>query len=115
MQLVKILNDGNYHDGNSLGETLKISRSAAWKMIKKLEKYNIAIDDVRSMGYALKEPLILLEPNRIKKSLTYPLELTVLESIDSTNHYFKTKSKKSTIQCCFAEYQTQGRGRLSRV
>lgn len=115
IQLVKLLSDGNYHDGNMLGESLKITRSAVWKMIKKLEQYGVAIDSIRNKGYALQEPLILLEPNRIKKALTYPLELTVLESVDSTNEFLKTQAKKSPIRCCFAEHQTQGRGRLNRT
>jgi BirA family biotin operon repressor/biotin-[acetyl-CoA-carboxylase] ligase len=114
VQLVKLLNDGEYHDGKILAASLKIARSTVYKMIKKLQEYNIAIDSVRSMGYSLKESLILLDPNRIKKSLTSSVELTVLESIDSTNRYLKGQKKKSGIRCCFAEYQSQGRGRLSR-
>ena len=35
LQLVSILNDGEYHDGNSLGEQLGVSRTAIWKIIKK--------------------------------------------------------------------------------
>lgn len=120
-QLTQLLNDGNYHDGNVLGKTLNITRSAVWKMIKKLEQYDIAIDAIQSNGYALKEPLILLEPNEIKKSLSHEhnIELTVLESTDSTNAYFKTQPKiktiTKTIKCCLSEQQTQGRGRLNRV
>ncbi len=115
IQLVKLLSDGNYHDGNVLGESLKITRSAVWKMIKKLEQYGITVDSIRSNGYALQESLILLEPNRIKKSLTYELELTVLESVDSTNNFLKNQTKKSPIRGCFSEHQTQGRSRLNRT
>ncbi len=35
-QLVAILNDGHYHDGTTIGEQLKITRSAVWKAIQKL-------------------------------------------------------------------------------
>lgn len=114
-QLTKLLSDGHYHDGNMLGQTMNMTRSAVWKMIKKLERYGIAINSIQSNGYALQEPLILLEPDLIKKALPYEIDITVLESIDSTNNFFKTSDKRNTIQCCLAERQTQGRGRLHRT
>lgn len=117
VQLVKLLNDGQYHDGNVLGQTMDVTRSAIWKMIKKLEQYGIAIHSIQSNGYALSEPLILLDYELIKKTLSYDIELVVLESISSTNDYFKLSGKDQTmlIQCCLAEHQTQARGRLNRV
>lgn len=115
IQLTQLLSDGDYHDGNVLGKTLNITRSAVWKMMKKLEQYGVVIDSIQSNGYALQDPLILLEADQIKKTLSYEIELTVLESIDSTNNYFKTQPKTPTIKCCLSEQQTQGRGRLNRV
>lgn len=114
-QLVNLLKDGHYHDGNSLEKTLHITRSAISKMIKKLESYGIKIDAIRGRGYALPEPLFLLEPLLIQDALAQRIELTVLESIASTNSYFKYFPKTQTIKCCIAEHQTQGRGRLNRA
>lgn len=39
----------------------------------------------------------------------------LLESTTSTNDYFKGKAKTSSLEFCFAEEQTQGRGRLGRA
>lgn len=115
IQLVKLLSDGDYHDGNSLGETLNITRSAIWKMVKKLEGYGIKIDAIMGRGYIMSEPLYLLEPDVIKQAFAQRVELTVLESTPSTNNYFKLSPKTQTIKCCIAEHQTQGRGRLNRT
>ena len=115
VQLTQLLSDGTYHDGNVLGKDLNITRSAVWKMIKKLEQYGVIINTIQSNGYALQDPLILLEADKIKNALSDEIELTVLESIDSTNNYFKTQPRTSIIKCCLSEQQTQGRGRLNRV
>ncbi|MCD8542085.1 MAG: biotin--[acetyl-CoA-carboxylase] ligase [Gammaproteobacteria bacterium] len=114
VDLVNLLRDGNCHDGNSLGQQLNVTRSAVWKMIKRLEQYGISIHSTRGNGYALTESLILLDPDYIKDAVSYPVELTVLESVDSTNNFLKTQEKKKHMRCCFAEHQTQGRGRLDR-
>lgn len=58
---------------------------------------------------------ILLDSNEIKQSLPDDIELTILQSIDSTNNFFKTQPQTNTIKCCLAEQQTQGRGRLDHT
>ncbi len=116
-QLTRILSDGQYHDGNILGQTLNITRSAIWKMIKKLEEYGIEVNSIQSNGYSLEEPLLLLEPELIKKAFSGNIDVTVLESISSTNDYFKLQNTIQPLQlgCCFAEHQLHGRGRMNRV
>lgn len=116
VQLTQLLNDGQYHDGNILSQTLGITCSTIRKMIEKLKQYGVAIDSSQNNRYLLSEPLILLDPASIQKSLHYDVELTVLESISSTNDYFKlSEATPHTILCCLTEQQTQGRGRLQRV
>lgn len=44
-----------------------------------------------------------------------PIQLHLLDSIASTNDYFKGKPKTGLVEFCFAETQTQGRGRLGRT
>lgn len=43
IKIVTMLNDGEYHDGPTIGKRCKMTRSAVWKAMKKLEKYGIAI------------------------------------------------------------------------
>ena len=115
VRLVKLLNDGEYHDGTTIGDKLKMTRSAVWKVIKKLVQYGIQIDSVKGKGYAMQEPLLLLDKNYIKKNLNRSdVELNIFENIDSTNSYLKSADKSSGIQICLAEQQTKGRGRFNR-
>jgi BirA family biotin operon repressor/biotin-[acetyl-CoA-carboxylase] ligase len=114
-QLVAVMSDGEFHDGTALGEVLNMTRSAVWKMIKKLERYDIEINSVKGKGYALCEPLILLDDNVIRKCLDdKKIQLTVFESIDSTNEYLKSHRFNSGVHFCTTEFQEHGRGRLNR-
>lgn len=115
-KLTAILGDGEFHDGNALGESLQMTRSAVWKMIKKLERYDVQITSVKGKGYALSEPLILLDADAIRKQLRdKKCQLTVLESVGSTNDYLKALRKSKDIHFCAAEQQTAGKGRFNRA
>jgi BirA family transcriptional regulator, biotin operon repressor / biotin---[acetyl-CoA-carboxylase] ligase len=119
VQVVNLLNDGDYHDGPSLGDALDISRAAVWKVIKKLESYHVDIISIKGKGYALADELVLLDEAAIGQQLTNQtrdqVEYHVFESIDSTNNYFKsTLPAADKISVCIAEQMTQGRGRLNR-
>ncbi len=130
-QLINILNDGKYHSGNALGEKLNITRSAVWKFIKQLKSYGLPIDSIKAKGYCLKQPIILLDSNKIKKYIaTSSRGLTagsrnnpgikIFTSISSTIDYLKTLSSRgltagSIPQICLAEQQTAGKGRLGRT
>lgn len=135
IKLVKMLNNSHnhercYQDGTSLGDKLNITRSAVWKQIKKLEGYDIQIDSIKGKGYALAEPLILLQQQQIKRGLeNKEIKVEVFESIGSTNDYLKetsnivdianVKSISNTAEVinpviCIAEQQSKGRGRFNR-
>lgn len=113
VKLINILNDGLYHDGTTLGDKLNMTRSAVWKAIKKLQEYGICVDSVKGKGYALLEPLILLDKNKIKRSLgQVQVDVQCFESIDSTNNYLKNVPHAQQIKICLAEQQTMGKGGL---
>lgn len=114
VKLIAILNDGQYHDGNSLGEALHITRSAVWKNIKKLQNYGLKIDSIKSKGYLLLDPVVLINPEKIKKNIDDLIDLHVFETIDSTNQYLKKIKSNKHIVICMAEQQTVGRGRFNR-
>lgn len=114
-KIVAILNDGQYHDGNDIGRELNMTRSAVWKAISKLRAYGIKIDSIKGKGYQLQEPLILLDPLKIKSEVdNKQISISVFESITSTNDFIKKKSPVNAPQICLAEHQTHGRGRLDR-
>jgi len=113
VKLVSLLNDGQYHDGTTIGHELHMTRSAVWKLIKKLKSYHIKLDSIKGKGYALVEPLILLDIQRIKSALN-EVNVTIFESVDSTNAYLRSIKQCDAINICLAEQQTQGRGRFNR-
>jgi len=118
IRLVDILNDGQYHDGTTIGQKLNITRSAIWKTIKRLRHYGIGIESVKGKGYRLEEPCFLLNKNIIHEQLTtkmdQSLQLTICESVDSTNSYLRQLPIDDNTHVCIAEHQTQGKGRLHR-
>jgi BirA family biotin operon repressor/biotin-[acetyl-CoA-carboxylase] ligase len=116
VELVQLLNDGEYHDGTSLGEHLCITRAAVWKMIKKLQGYHIEIRSVKGKGYCLESKLFLLDEKAIKNRLRHKkIHLNILEKTTSTNDILKQSIQDNPqMTACFAETQTSGRGRLNR-
>lgn len=115
VRLIDILNDGNFHDGTTLGEQLKISRSAVWKLIQKLENDGVSIQSVKGKGYLLMKPFTLLNAEKIQAAFAnFKCEIVVFETIHSTNHYLKSFKHSSSIRFCLAEQQTDGKGRLNR-
>lgn len=117
VKLVHLLQDGQYHDGTSIGKILNITRSGVWKLIKKLEQYQVDFTSVKGKGYQLNESLILLDAEKIHAALgKIPLKIDVLEKVDSTNQYLKlSQAPSEQIHLCLAEMQTKGRGRLNRT
>jgi BirA family biotin operon repressor/biotin-[acetyl-CoA-carboxylase] ligase len=115
-QVLEILQDGQFHDGNDIGQQLHVTRSAVWKVIQKLLTYNIKIKSIKNKGYALLEPINLLDQLYIQKHLSsHALSLDVFESLPSTQTYLKSLSNKSSPYICIAEEQTEGKGRFNRT
>ncbi len=113
--IVDILNDGQCHDGTTIGAKLNISRNAVCKVIKKLTDYGIKISSRKNTGYILQEPLNMLKQSEIVQGLLdKETEIIIAESLDSTNDYLKSfyGSEKNIV--CLAEHMSQGKGRLNR-
>lgn len=114
-QILEILNDGAIHTGSDMADALSISRTAVWKIIQRLKKYNVEIRTQRQ-GYQLKAPLILLDKKKIEGLMKYPkITWEIFESIPSTSDYLKNKRPLGKTHCCLAEYQSKGKGRLGRT
>ena len=115
-KLTSILSDLKYHDGDSIGAQLSVTRSAIWKSIKKLEEYGVKINSVKNKGYALSEPLLLLDKDFITQAIANPnIDIEILENIDSTNNYLrKNTTCSSQRKICIAESQTTAKGRMGK-
>ena len=114
-QTIQLLSDGEFHDGTSIGKRLNITRAGVWKVIKKLEEYGIAVHSVKGKGYALIEPLLLLNAEKIAQAMnTKNIDIEYFETIDSTNDYLRSAPKDDKTKVCIVEHMSHGKGRLQR-
>lgn len=120
--VLRILSDGQFHSGSTLGETLDVSRAAVWKAIQKLQReWKIRINAVPGRGYQMAVPLTLLEKDIILSSMEPQIQsriqdLQILWSVDSTNRYTLNLATNETVSglVVLAEHQSAGRGRRGR-
>jgi len=120
-KLLELLCDGKFHSGEALGQSLGITRSAVWKAAQQLDEYGIALESVPGRGYRIVHDIELLKQHVIAQELDDSAknslsDLIILDEITSTNDYLLELQKKHTGKniACFAEYQTQARGRRGR-
>jgi len=120
-KLIAILSQGGFHSGEELGAKLGISRTAIWKAIKKLSEYGLDIHSVRGKGYRLSHAIELLDTDRILNETGEKLQPRIAEAnvflkVPSTNAYLMAQScpEAEKAYVCFAEMQTEGRGRRGR-
>lgn len=122
-KVLQLLADGECHSGQQLGAMLKITRSAIWKIIHEIKsRYSIPVESVAGKGYRIIGGLNLLHQKTLvnfveQENFTALNQFILLNSIDSTNNYleqFIVKGNKTRI-ACFAEQQTQGKGRRGRT
>jgi BirA family biotin operon repressor/biotin-[acetyl-CoA-carboxylase] ligase len=120
IELLKILADGKFHSGTSIGEALGQSRSAVWKQMKSLQNFGVDVYSVRGRGYRLPKGLDLLSVNKISKHMgpetADQLDLVELKTFtDSTNLMALRNIKEYRHGALYmSEHQNAGRGRRGR-
>lgn len=118
--LLSLLADGAIHSGESLAESLGISRTAIWKQVRKLQEEGIRVGTIRGRGYQLGAPMDLLSVDGIKErlegSLGDTVALKVHDRIDSTNSDIarRWQQGEAGLLVSIADCQDQGRGRRGR-
>lgn len=117
-EVLQLLQDGQFHSGEAIGELLGVSRAAVWKRLQHLEStLSLEVHRVRGKGYRLASPLSLLNEDKITAaSVQMGWRVKLLETVDSTN--------AETLRCLangaeapllvLAERQEHGRGRRGR-
>jgi BirA family biotin operon repressor/biotin-[acetyl-CoA-carboxylase] ligase len=107
--------------GDALAEASGLTRAAIWKKVQALREAGVAIDAQAGRGYALAQPLQLLDAAAIVAGIA-PAQraqiasLDVAWSIDSSNSELlrrDTPAQGSAV--LLAERQTGGRGRRGRT
>lgn len=111
---------GKFISGESLAESLNVSRAAIWKIIDSLRSEGYKIKAVSNKGYSLDKNSDLLTENGIKSYLqenSGVSDVICLDKVDSTNNYAKKialdGAKNGTLIA--ANSQTAGRGRFGHV
>ncbi|MDP4093019.1 MAG: biotin--[acetyl-CoA-carboxylase] ligase [Bacillota bacterium] len=113
-------NIGEYVSGESLSETLGVTRAAVWKYIKELKQQGYKIDSSTKKGYMLEHSSDNLNEYELMEGLKTEFigkRLEYFDVLDSTNNY----AKKIAAEGCengtvvVADNQTEGRGRMGRT
>lgn len=119
--LITLLQDGKVHSGESLAQSLGVSRTAVWKQIRRAVDDGYEVATVRGKGYQLLTHVDLLDAEKISSEIApgirSVLSLTVLDEVDSTNAEVirQWQAGNSSIPVCIADCQTAGRGRRGKA
>ncbi|NMA68445.1 MAG: biotin--[acetyl-CoA-carboxylase] ligase [Desulfitobacterium sp.] len=110
---------GEFISGESISETLEITRAAVWKQIKNLKDAGYVIEGQTKKGYRLLSTPCFLDQWALKKELrtnTLCKELYLFEELPSTNEYCKDLVRQGASHgtVVIAKKQTQGHGRMQR-
>ena len=107
--------------GDELARASGQTRAAVWKRIQALREAGLPIEAKPGRGYALAQPLELLDAKAIRDGLPVSVQarraaLEVAWSIDSTNsELLRRTSPELGTAVLLAERQTGGRGRRGRT
>jgi BirA family biotin operon repressor/biotin-[acetyl-CoA-carboxylase] ligase len=121
LQLLHLLSEGEFHDGNVLAKALGVSSIELAGILELIRADGFTVHSSDDSKYTLGTPIEWLSEARIRSQLNpgaaecfNPIE--ILDSVDSTNRWLAQSSTpispRSTV--CLAEAQSQGRGRLGR-
>lgn len=107
--------------GDALAEASSLTRAAIWKKVQALREAGVAIDAQAGRGYALAQPLQLLDAQAILARIAAAqrariASLEVAWSLDSSNsELLRRATPVQGSAVLLAERQTGGRGRRGRV
>lgn len=122
LSLVRLLADGKFHSGETLAQLHGVTRTQVWKQIQDIKKvFNLDVQSVRGRGYRLAKPIELLDTATILTEISdrtaqHLSKIELFQTLDSTNNWMMAQaiSGQPCATACFAEQQTQGRGRYGR-
>ncbi|MDG1693478.1 MAG: bifunctional biotin--[acetyl-CoA-carboxylase] ligase/biotin operon repressor BirA [Porticoccaceae bacterium] len=122
-ELLNILNDGEFHSGEDLGQVLGVSRTAVWKQLQALEAMGLQLESVKGKGYKIPNNFELLSHDQInlninKQARSQLNRLDIYQTLDSTNKVANqlVQEQSDTVSgtVILSEYQTMGRGRRGK-
>lgn len=114
-------NRGSFISGEEIAKKLGITRTAVWKIVKKLQKEGYDITAVTNRGYCLSKDTDILSAEGIKSHLRERYrdraEIEVFRTVDSTNNVCRQKALEGAGSgyIAIATSQSSGRGRRGRT
>ncbi|ASS75265.1 biotin--[acetyl-CoA-carboxylase] ligase [Tumebacillus algifaecis] len=110
---------GDFVSGETMCNSLGVSRTAIWKHIKELQDAGYQIEAVRNRGYRLQSSPDLVTAVELRDGLSTTLlgqSIVYRETIDSTNNLARELANNGAIEgtLVIADEQQQGRGRRGR-
>lgn len=119
-EILKCLREAeDYVSGQELCEKLKVSRTAVWKVMRRLQEEGYEIEAVRNKGYRLKESGDVYtqeELSSVMSSRWAGKNLRFFAEVDSTNNMARTLADQGAPHgtLVVAANQTAGKGRRGR-
>lgn len=118
--ILKLLKESDgYLSGQELCDSLQVSRTAVWKVIKQLQTEGYQIEAVRNRGYHLVEVADVMTTAELKSRMDgeFGSSLEYCVEVDSTNNRAKRLAEEGTPEgtLVVAESQTAGKGRRGRM
>lgn len=118
--LQTLIDSDDYVSGQTICDSLGVSRTAVWKAIESLREEGFNILSKTNQGYKLVDtPNILIEELILPYLKTQKLgrKIICLETVDSTNNYLKSLASEGALEgtVVISEEQTSGKGRLGRA
>ncbi|MCK4494479.1 MAG: HTH domain-containing protein, partial [Methylococcales bacterium] len=120
-KILTCLSDDRFYSGEELSTNLGLSRSAIWKYCQSFSNFGLEIISLKGKGYRLNRKLELLTHDKINHFLDPSTKalisnLDIYAQLSSTNDYLlqAMQIKNQSGHVCFAEFQTEGRGRQGR-
>ena len=118
-EVLRLLEDGEFHSGEALGRTLGITRGSVSNALADVEALGLTVFKVHGRGYRLITPVQWLARERIiahlgKQSTRYDIEIVDQTGSTNTDLFDRAMRGARSGSVLAAESQTQGRGRRGR-
>ena len=119
LEILRLLEDGEFHSGETLGRTLGITRGSVSNALADVEALGLTVYKVHGRGYRLVTPVQWLSRERIVRCLgrqAARFDIDILDQTGSTNTDMLDRATRGARSgsVLAAELQTQGRGRRGR-
>ena len=117
--LLRLLQDGEFHSGETLARHLGVSRASVNNALQGVEQYGLTLYSVRGRGYCLKDSPQWLDTKQINTYLADVAEsfhIDILDNATSSNTLLLQRSVQGAPQgsVLAVEWQSGGRGRMGR-